>query len=102
MRIGIFTVSQLAVGITFSEEFSSACGKNVCDFLVDISKLLPGKYCLELIMVEEDQNGMLLKHDVLFRDDVMIEIQVPEDNKVFKAYNDSWGFYELPATQIKH
>ena len=51
-------------------------------------------------MVEEDQNGVLLKHDVLFRDDVMIEIRVPEDNKIFKAYNESWRFYELPTTQV--
>ena len=100
MRMGIFTVSQLAVGITFSEEFSSPSGDNECAFSVDISRLLPGKYCLELIMVEEDQNGVLLKHDVLFRDDVMIEIRVPEDNKIFKAYNESWGFYELPTTQV--
>lgn len=100
MRIGIFTVSQLAVGITFSEEFSSDAGHNHCKFRIDISKLLPGKYCLELIMVEENENGVLLKHDVLFRDNVMIEIQVPDENKTFKAYNSSWGFYELPKTQI--
>ena len=100
LRIGIFTVSQLAVGITFSEDFASPVGYNKCEFLIDASKLLPGKYCLELIMVEENQNGVLLKHDVLFRDDVMIEIQIPEENKIFKAYNESWGFYELPNTKV--
>ena len=100
MRIGIFTMSQIAVGITFSEGFSVNEGKNNCVFCVDISQLLPGKYCLEFIIVEEDDNGVLLKHDVLFRDNVMIEIQMPENKKVFKAYNDSWGFYELPPTKI--
>ena len=100
MRIGIFTVSQLAVGITFSEEFVAVEGHNSCNFEIDIARLLPGKYCLELIMVEEGNNGVLLKHDVLFRDNVMIEIQVPEENKVFKAYNASWGFYELPNTKV--
>lgn len=100
MRIGIFTLSQFAVGITFSQEFPSVQGYNHCDFSVDISRLLPGKYCLELIMVEVDNNGTMLKHDVLFRDNVMIEIQVSENNKVFKAYNDSWGFYELPTTKV--
>ena len=100
MRIGVFTVSQLAVGITFSDVFSVTQGLNQRNFSVDISKLLPGKYCLELIMVEEDDRGTLLKHDVLFRDDIMIEIQASEENKLFKAYNDSWGFYELPTTQV--
>lgn len=100
MRIGIFTVSQLAVGITFSEEFRAEKGHNQCNFCIDISRLLPGKYCLELIMVEESDSGVLLKHDVLFRDNVMIEIQVPDENKIFKAYNSSWGFYELPKTTV--
>ena len=100
LRIGVFTLSQFAVGVTFSQEFPSDQGHNQCDFSMDISRLLPGKYCLELIMVEQDNNGMMFKHDVLFRDNVMIEIHVPEDNKVFKAYNDSWGFYELPTTKI--
>ena len=100
MRIGIFTDNQLSVGITFSDNFPVTEGHNQCDFCVDASRLLPGKYCLELIMVEESNNGILLKHDVLFRDSVMVEVQVPENNNIFKAYNSSWGFYELPTTKI--
>ena len=100
MRIGIFTISQLAVGITFSEDFCAQEGPNHCAFCVDISNLLPGKYCLELIMVEEDQRGVMLKHDVLFRDNVMIELQASEENNALKSYNSSWGFFQLPTTKV--
>lgn len=101
MRIGIFTVSQLAVGITFSEEFSVAEGENRKSFELDISRLLPGQYCLELIMTEMDNSGMQVKHDVLNRDVLMFEVQATEDKKIFRAANSTWGFYELSETICK-
>jgi len=101
MRIGIFTVSQMAVGITFSEEFGVKEGENTQKFVVDTSRLLPGKYCLELIMTEVDDAGMLVKHDVLNRDVLMFEIQATEEKKMFRASNSTWGFFELPETICK-
>ena len=99
MRIGIFTVSQLAVGITFSEAFSFREGENTQKFELDISRLLPGRYCLELIMTEIDNSGMQVKHDVLGRDVLMFEIQVTDEKKIFRASNSTWGFVELPQTK---
>ena len=101
MRIGIFTVSQQAVGITFSEEFSVREGENGQKFTIDISRLLPGRYCLELIMMETDDSGMQVKHDVLNRDVLMFEVQPTEEKKLFRAANATWGFYELPQTECK-
>ena len=101
MRIGIFTVSQIAVGITYSQEFAVKEGANDQDFLLDISRLLPGRYCLELIMTETDEAGVLVKHDVLDRDVVMFEVQATEEKKVFRASNASWGYFELPETICK-
>lgn len=98
MRIGIFTVSQMAVGITFTQNFTVKEGNNKQKFSMDISKLLPGRYCLELIMTEVDDAGILVKHDVLNRDVIMFEVQVTEKKKVFRGTNSSWGFYELPET----
>ena len=95
MRIGIFTVSQMAVGITFSEKFAVNEGENEQKFVIDISRLLPGRYCLELIMTEVDDAGMLVKHDVLNRDVLMFEVQATEEKKIFRASNSTWGFYEL-------
>lgn len=101
MRIGIFTVSQLAVGITFSEDFSVEDGANRKAFELDISRLLPGKYCLEIIMMEVDHRGMQVKHDVLNRDVLMFEVQTTDEKKIFRSSNSSWGFYELPETICK-
>jgi hypothetical protein len=70
------------------------------DFILDISRLLPGRYCLELLMVEIDNNGLVVKHDVLNRDVIMFEIIVGENKKVFHAANESWGFYELLPAKV--
>ena len=101
MRIGIFTVSQMAIGISYSQEFSCKKGNNENIFTLDISRLLPGRYCLELIMTEIDDHGNLVKHDVINRDVVMFEIEVTEEKKVFRASNSTWGYYELPETTCK-
>ncbi len=101
MRIGIFTVSQIAVGISYSQEFAGKVGENATDFSLDISRLLPGRYCLELIMTEIDNNGMLVKHDVIFRDVLMFEVVATEEKKVFRASNSSWGYFELPETVVR-
>ena len=101
MRIGIFTVSQMAVGISYSESFSGKNGENRNTFTLDISRLLPGRYCLELIMTEIDDHGNLVKHDVINRDVVMFEIEATEEKKVFRASNSTWGYYELPETTCK-
>lgn len=100
MRIGIFTTSLLAVGISFSECFKGAKGENKTRLELDTSRLLPGRYCLELLMVEIDERGLVVKHDVLNRDVIMFEIVVGEDKKVFHASNESWGFYELPSAKV--
>ena len=74
MRIGIFTVSQMAVGISYSQEFSGKVGDNKTDISLDISRLLPGRYCLELIMTEIDK----IVEVEIENDDIMIS---PTDNR---------------------
>lgn len=100
MRIGIFTVSQMAVGISYSQEFSGKVGDNQTDLSLDISRLLPGRYCLELIMTEVDDGGTLVKHDVIDRDVLMFEVVASEEKKIFRASNSTWGYYELPETKV--
>lgn len=99
MRIGIFTISQMAVGVTFTETFDMVIGENSRTFVLDIARLLPGRYCLELIMTETDNSGMLVKHDVLNRDVLMFEVQATEEKRIYRAANSSWGFFELPVTK---
>ena len=98
LRIGIFTVSQMAVGITFSQDFSVAAGENCRKFEIDISRLLPGKYCFELIMTQMDNRNIQVKHDALGRDIIMFEVQPARNKKNFGDVNSSWGFFELPDT----
>ena len=99
MRIGIFTASQMAVGIAFSEKFSVVQGENTQKFVLDISTLLPGRYCLELIMVEFDDREVQVKHDVVDRDIIIFEIQVTQSGKIINGFNSSWGYYMLPEVE---
>ena len=98
LRIGIYTMSQVAVGISFSQEFSVVEGENSKKFTVDISRLLPGKYCFELIMTQMDNRNIQVKHDVLNRDVIMFEVQAAKEKKNFGDVNASWGFFELSET----
>lgn len=98
LRIGIFTVSQLAVGITFSQDFFVNEGQNCRKFEIDISRLLPGKYCFELILTQMDGRDKQVKHDVLNRDVILFEIQPAKGKQNFGDVNAAWGFFELPET----
>ncbi len=101
LRLGIFTVSQIAVGVSFTEDFSVQEGENSEIFSLDISHLLPGKYCLELLMIELDDNESQVKHDVLHKDAVIFEIVASEEKKLFRAVNRDWGHYVLPETKCE-
>lgn len=98
LRIGIFTVSQQAVGISFSEDFSVCEGSNTKLFEIDISSLLPGKYCFELILTQMDCRQKQVKHDALKHGVVMFEVRAAKSKKNFGDVNASWGFFELPET----
>ena len=99
LKIGIFTFSQQAVGVSFTETFKVSKGNNEKTFSIDVSKLLPGKYCIELIMAETDRSGMLVKHDVTGRDTLQFIINATDEKKEFFSSNRSWGFYELPQAK---
>lgn len=99
LRIGLFTIGQTAVGISFSEPFKAPEGENERDFTFDISKLLPGKYCLELLMVEIDEEGNQVKHDVTNREVIIFEVELTEDKQVFRKAKACWGFVELPSAK---
>lgn len=102
LRVGIFTTSQIAVGITISQDYKVRLGNNALTFQIDISRLLPGRYCLELIMMEVDDSNILVKHDALNRDVVLFEICATDAKRLFKASNSTWGFYELPDTSVTY
>ena len=95
LRIGIFTVSQLGVGVSFSEKFHVDEGENELSFRVDISRLLPGKYCVELVMTQIDESNLFVKHDALNKDVLMFEVLPTDEKKVYRVSNPTWGFYEL-------
>lgn len=100
MRIGVWSVNGHAVGISFSESFSGKPDQiNTTVFSLDISLLLPGKYSLELIMNEIDQQGTFAKHDVI-KNAVMFEIVPSDDKQIYNSYNSSWGYCEMPAAKI--
>ena len=101
LRICIAIANQQAVGISFSEDFAVHQGENEQRFLVDISRLLPGRYCMELMMTELDDAGMQIRHDGLSRDALLFEVRPTGDDRIFQTPNPAWGSYRLPETLCK-
>lgn len=100
LRLVISTASQLPVGVSFSEAFSVCAGQNKSTFLLDVSQLLPGRYCMELTAIEFDSNANMVKHDVLERDSIQFEIYASEEKNLYRGDNPSWGYVEFkPATK---
>ena len=100
LRIGVWSANGNPVGISYSETFSGDEKQvNKTKFDLDISKLLPGKYNLELILTELDEQGAFGKQDVL--DEVIcFEVIVPENKPVYNGCNNSWGNIEFDTKII--
>ena len=97
MRIGIWSANGNAIGVSFSNHFR--CEKEgVVEFFLDISRMLPGKYSLEYMLVEVVADGTLVTHDRL-REAVFFEITIDPCNALYNKSNSSWGYYSLPATK---
>ena len=99
VRIGVWSVNGYAVGIAYSEVFSGET-ETKTQFTLDISNLLPGKYYLELILLEVDEYGGQVKHDCI-REAIPFEVVVNPNNPIYQASNKSWGFIEFPNVKAK-
>ena len=100
LRVGVWSANGNPVGISYSESFSGDDKQlNKTRFELDISKLLPGKYNLELILTELDEQGAFGKQDVL-NEVICFEVIVPEDKPVYNGCNSSWGNLEFDTKVI--
>lgn len=97
LRLGVWTADGVAVGIAFADIPPMNEGAQEAGFCLDTSRLLPGKYSLELLLVEKDERARMVKQDVL-RDAIGFEIQLADDRPIYAAYNRDWGYTELPMT----
>lgn len=96
LRIGVFTADQTAVGIAYTDPFVCEEGEHEQIFSLDVSRLLPGKYCLGLMMVERDHAGNEVKHDEVNREVIMVEIHQTDGRSKLKA-SPTTGYYQLPT-----
>ena len=100
LRTNVFSFEKTGVGISFSEYFRSSVGDNNTSFEVDISRLLPDKYLIEILMLEMSTNGGIEKHDIISRDYIMFEIIPNDDYPVYRGHPRSWGYVELDTKVI--
>lgn len=97
LRAGIWSADGIAAAISFADIPVVRKGENKTVFHMDTSRLLPGKYSLELLLVETDKSGQAVKQDVL-RDAIAFEILVKNGSPMYHACNRDWGYVELPMT----
>ncbi len=95
LRVGIWSADGTAAAISFVRLPNACEGENETYFRMDTSRLLPGKYSLELLLVDMDKSGLMVKLDAL-RDVIAFEILPSEDWPVYQMYKRDWGYVELP------
>lgn len=95
LRVGIWSSSGLAVGVSFAKIPMAHEGENEIHICMDTSRLTPGVYSLELILVEPKENRIMEKLDAL-RDVVTFEISIPVDRPAYQEFNRDWGYMDLP------
>ena len=100
LRIGVFSLSGYAVGISYSKHFQGKIGNNENIVILNISQLLPGRYTLELIINEISNGGGFDKHDVV-KEAIMFEVIAADEKPIYLLANSSWGFYELEDAEVR-
>ncbi len=97
LRVGVWSADGTAAAISFARLEDAREGEHEVRVCVDISRLLPGKYRLELLLVEMDDNGRMVKQDAL-RNAAAFEVAPSKNRPVYQAYNRDWGYVELPMS----
>lgn len=97
LRAGVWAADGMAAAIGFVPLTGAREGENEVQICMDISRLLPGKYRLELVLTESDDSGRMVKQDAL-RNAAAFEVALPKDRPLYRAYNRDWGYVELPMS----
>ena len=97
LRVGIWSADGNAVAISFADFQPIGKGMHESRVCMDVSRLIPGRYSLELLLIEVDKNELITKQDVL-RDVIAFEIHATEDHQIYRSYTKDWGYMELPMT----
>lgn len=97
LRAGVWSADGMAAAIGFVKLPQVREGENEILFCMDTSRLLPGKYSLELLLVDIDDNGRMVKLDAI-RDVIAFEVLLARERSVYQAYNRDWGYVELPLS----
>ena len=94
LRMIISTAGENPVGVCFSRRFSGTEGKNSTFFRYRIPDLLPGKYRMDISLMQLDRNGRYIKHDEV-KEALFFEITVSPDKPVYNYMHPDWGHADL-------
>lgn len=99
LRVGTWSADGNAVAVSFADFPSAEEGAHESHVRVDVSRLAPGRYCLELLLLEIER-GDMVKQDVL-KEAISFEIVMSNESQIFCYYHKDWGYLELPMTVDK-
>lgn len=97
LRVGIWSADGGAVAIAFADLPFVEEGAHETSVCLDISRLVPGRYSLELILLEIIKGEQMEKQDVV-KNAISFHVSVADDRPIYHAYNRDWGHMELPMT----
>ncbi len=99
LRMIISTVNDNAVGVCFSHAFPGRIGENQTVFQYKIPNLLPGKYKMDISLMQLDQNGRFVKHDEI-KEALYFEIDISTNKLVYNYKYPDWGSIDLGEIQV--
>ncbi|MBR4859377.1 MAG: ABC transporter ATP-binding protein [Clostridia bacterium] len=95
MKFIIKCVDLTPVGISLLDEINYTEGENVRDFVLDTSYLIPGRYAIENVFYNEDENGNAEYYDRCIC--MRIEILHSDQSTKLKHWFKDWGNAVLPC-----
>lgn len=95
MKFIIKGVDLTPVGISLLDEIRHIEGENTADFVLDTTYLVPGRYAIEHIFYNEDENGNAEYYDRYTC--MRIEIEHSDKSVKLKHWFKDWGNAVLPC-----
>lgn len=95
IKMVINGIDMSPVGVAFGGELKHIVGKNTREFVFDTHYLVPGKYTIDIILYDQDENGNVMFYDRATA--MRFDINHSDESIKLKHWFKDWGNAVLPC-----
>lgn len=99
MKLIVNGIDASPVGVIFCGELNHTKGGNTAEFTFDTSRLVPGKYTIDLILYDNDEAGNVMFYDRTTA--LRFTVEHSEESVKLKHWFKDWGYAVLPCVEQK-